>query len=281
VVQGEPLGFGRFTRGRHFVDVFRAGRDPVRWTAKSDQDWIRLSRGAGESDERVWIEIDWSRAPEGEDVRGLVRVAAAGQEIPVHVRVDNPRSIVPPREAEFVEDGRRIVMEAEHASARLGGKDAAWTTVDGLGYNGAAVLVSPVTVPVRSDPARIQAESPCLQYRVFVRHPGEWKVTLRALPTWSVEAGQPQRYATAFDDALPQIVPIGVYTDEHNRRWQEDVLRNAALSTSVHSLDRPGLHTLNVWMVDPGIVIDTIFADGGSGQELGYLGPDETRVVRP
>jgi hypothetical protein len=32
-------------------------------------------------------------------------------------------------------------------------------------------------------------------------------------------------------------------------------------------------------MVDPGIVIDTIFADAGSQQDMGYLGPAETRRI--
>jgi hypothetical protein len=151
--------------------------------------------------------------------------------------------------------------------------------VRGLGYNGSAVAVAPATASVRADAARIRADSPCLEYRLWLRSPGAWQVTVRALPTWSVETGQPQRYAIAFDDAAPQIVAVGVYSDEHNRQWQEDVLRNAALSTSSHALSQPGAHTLKVWMVDPGIVIDAIFADAGSGRPLGYVGPDETRIT--
>ena len=100
---------------------------------------------------------------------------------------------------------------------------------------------------------------------------------MRALPTFSVETGKSQRYAIAFDDAPPQIIPLPASSSERDRQWQEDVLRNAALTTSTHTLSMSGLHTLKIWMVDPGIVIDALMAEGGSGQKPGYFWPDETR----
>jgi hypothetical protein len=63
---------------------------------------------------------------------------------------------------------------------------------------------------------------------------------------------------------------------ETDRRWQENVLRNAALTSSVHPIAKPGLHTLKIWMVDPGIVLDTIFAGNGGAEDWGYAGPAET-----
>jgi hypothetical protein len=179
---------------------------------------------------------------------------------------------------DFAEDHRRVVMEAAHASAFVPGKDAHWQKISGLGYNGEAVTVFPTTVAVRDTPEKILAESPCLQFKIDFQHAGDWTVTVRALPTFSTEAGRPQRYAIAFDDAPPQIVAMPMSQDEHNRQWQEDVLRNAALTTSMHHLAVPGRHTLKIWMVDPGIVLDAIAADGGSGEPLGYVWPAETRA---
>jgi hypothetical protein len=66
--------------------------------------------------------------------------------------------------------------------------------------------------------------------------------------------------------------------NETDRRWQENVLCNAALTSSVHSVTRPGLHTLKIWMVDPGIVLDTIAAETGGATELGYVWPAETTI---
>jgi hypothetical protein len=80
-----------------------------------------------------------------------------------------------------------------------------------------------------------------------------------------------------FDDAPPAVVSLPLYRGETDRRWQEDVLRNAALTDSLHTLDRPGRHTLRICMIDPGLVIDTIIAENGATVGTGYLGPAETR----
>ena len=179
--------------------------------------------------------------------------------------------------ADFVEDNHHVVMEAEHASAFLPGRDAQWRKIIGLGYNGEAVTVYPTRVPVCDTPEKILADSPCLQYKIWIKHPGDWKFTVRALPTFSVEAGKPQRYAIAVDDEPPQIVSLPASQSETDRRWQENVLRNAALTTSVHAIAHFGPHILKIWMVDPGIVVDAIIGDSGDGGGMGYTWPPETR----
>jgi hypothetical protein len=272
--------FSKFTRQQYFADVFNSGRRPVHWTAAASADWILLSRTEGTQDQRVWVSVDWAKAPTGEDVRETIRFAGAGQEIPVEVSLFNPANTAAMSGVDFVEDNRRVVMEAAHASALSPGKDAKWETVRGLGYNGESISVFPTTVAVRLEPDRIRAESPCAQYRVWVQHAGDWKITVRALPTFSVEAGKPQRYAIALDDEPPGIVSLPVAASEQNRQWQENVLRSAALAASTHTIARSGVHTLKIWMVDPGIVLDTILADVGSTEPLGYTWPTETRVVR-
>jgi hypothetical protein len=178
--------------------------------------------------------------------------------------------------ADFIEDNPCVVMEAEHASNFVPGKDARWRKITGLGYNGEAVSVFPTLIPVRDGPQKILSESPCLQYKIRVRHPGDWNFTVRSLPTFSVETGKPQRYAIALDDEPPQIVSLPVSQSETNRLWQENVLRNAALTTSVHAIAQSGLRTLKIWMVDPGLVVDTIIGDGGGVAGLGYTWPLET-----
>jgi hypothetical protein len=180
--------------------------------------------------------------------------------------------------ADFAEQKLRVVMEAAHASAFIPGQDANWRKITGLGYNGEAVSVFPVTVAVRSDPEKILSESPGLQYKIYFQNAGDWKFTVRALPTFSVETGKPQRYAIALDDEPPKIVSLPFSMSESDKRWEENVLRNAALTSSVHSIVNPGLHLLKIWMVDPGIVLDTIAAETSGAAEPGYIWPPETRA---
>jgi hypothetical protein len=129
---------------------------------------------------------------------------------------------------------------------------------------------------VRAAPQKIMAESPCLQFKIYFEHAGDWNFTVRALPTFSVVTGQPQRYAIAVDDAPLQIISLPVSQDEHDRQWSENVLRNAALTTSLHPLAAAGLHTLKIWMVDPGIVVDAVMADDGHAGQPGYVWSAET-----
>jgi len=180
--------------------------------------------------------------------------------------------------ADFGEADHRVVMAAEHASAFIPGQDARWQTITGLGYHGGAVAIFPVTVPVRAEPEKIRQESPCLHYKINFQHPGDWRITVRTLPTFSVATGQPQRYAIALDDQPLQIISLPASLDEHNRVWQENVLRNAALPASQHAVAAAGFHTLKIWMVDPGIVIDAVAAEDGAGPKLGYVWPAETRA---
>ncbi|HEY1716756.1 MAG TPA: glycosyl hydrolase 115 family protein [Verrucomicrobiae bacterium] len=184
--------------------------------------------------------------------------------------------------ADFVESDNQIIMEAAHASVFVPSGDANWLKISGLGYNGEAVSAFPVRVaaPIRSEPQAIADNSPCLQYKIWIRHPGDWKFTVRALPTFSVETGKPQRYAIALDDEMPKIVSLPFSMSETDKRWQENVLRNAALTSSVHQITNPGLHTLNIWMVDPGIVLDAIEAETTGAPEPGYVWPPETRIQK-
>jgi Glycosyl hydrolase family 115/Gylcosyl hydrolase family 115 C-terminal domain len=192
-----------------------------------------------------------------------------------------PRAATRASGADFIERNHCLVMEAEHASAFVPGKDAHWQKIIGVGYNGEAVTIFPALTPVRDTPEGILSASPCLQYRIWIEHSGDWKFTVRALPTFSVEAGKPQRYAIAVDDEPPQIVSLPASLSETDRHWQENVLRNAALTASVHAIARPGGHTLKIWMVDPGIVLDTIAGQTGPEQNLGYTWPAETRRPPP
>ncbi len=117
-----------------------------------------------------------------------------------------------------------------------------------------------------------------MQFKTDLPGTGDWRVTVRALPTFSVETGKPQRYAIAFDDALPQIISLPVSTSEKDRQWQENVLRNAALTMSRHAIATPGAHILKIWMVDPGIVIDAVALENQSPSSLGYVWPAESRI---
>jgi hypothetical protein len=184
-----------------------------------------------------------------------------------------PTNAPPPSVADV---SQRLAILAAHASEFIAGKDAHWQKISGLGYSGEAVSIFPTTVAIRNTPEKIMAESPCLKFSVTLQLAGDWKFNVRALPTFSVDTGRPQRYAIALDDEAPRIISLPISQSDGDRTWQMNVLRNAALASSVHTVAAPGPHVLKLWMVDPGIVLDTIEADPPGATPLpGYLWPTE------
>ena len=183
--------------------------------------------------------------------------------------------------ADFVEENHRVIMEAEHASVFVPGKDARWQKIVGLGYNGEAVSIFPTTVAVRSDAGEnsgrvavpaiskfifkmpATGNSPCARCRLFPSRRASRNV-MRS--RWTTRRHKSFRCPSS--------------TSESDKRWQENVLRNAALTSSVQPVAGPGLHTLKIWMVDPGIVIDAIAGENNTGENLDYVWPAETRMTR-
>ena len=86
------------------------------------------------------------------------------------------------------------------------------------------------------------------------------------------------RYAVSFDQESPQVVtlvPQDFIAQHGNMDWEKTVADNARRGRTGHELSKPGYHTLKIWMVDPGVVLEKIVVDCG-GVRPSYLGPPES-----
>src|SRR5437016_7921825 len=56
-----------FNQQRRYIDVLNRGRAPFEFSAVSGTPWMVLSasRGTIEKEQRVWVNVDWSKVPEG------------------------------------------------------------------------------------------------------------------------------------------------------------------------------------------------------------------------
>ena len=266
--------FDAFNRQRHSIDVFNKGRAPFEFTATTSAPWVLLSaaKGTVEKEQRLWVSIDWDKAPAG-SAEGSVRIAGAGGEVTVKVAANNPREVTPATLHGFVEADGYVSIEAEHYSKSTAAAAAHWETIPDFGRTLSAMSVFPVDAP-SLEPG---ANAPSLEYRMYLFDSGKAEVTAVLAPTQNFVPGRGLRFAMAFDAQPAQV--IDALEHNTNRDWEATV-KDAVRSVKANfTLPAPGYHTLRVWMVDPGIVLEKLVVDLG-GLQPSYLGPPESFHAR-
>jgi len=258
--------FDSFQRERHYIDIFNRGRAGFDFNATSSDAWIVLSKSAGriEKEERIWVDVDWSKAPQGSS-QGSVKIAG----IVVKVPLFNPSQ--PPRESltGFVEAGGVVSVEAAHYTHKVDATLARWELIPDYGRTLSSMTIFPMTAASANPPSG----SPCLEYRMYLFHPGRTVVHAILAPTLNFVPGRGLRYAVSFDDQTPQIVDA--LTNNSLKDWEESVKDSVRDIQSIHTLAGPGYHVLKFWMVDPGVVLQKLVVDCG-GVRPSYLGPPES-----
>ena len=268
--------FDAFNRQRHYVDVFNKGKTPFAFTATATVPWISLSETAGtiEKDKRIWVSVDWKKAPQGAAV-GAIRVDGVNTNFSVKVQSFNPAEVTRKSLQGFVEGEGVVSIEAEHFTKITGSGAARWIKIEDYGRTLSGMrAVAPVDAP-EAAPGK---DSPCLEYRMYLFKPGDAEVMTIAAPTLNFVPGRGLRFAISFDDAPPRtvtLVPEKYSAQNGNRDWEECVKDSGRVVKTKLTVGNPGYHTLKLWMVDPGVVLEKLVVDLG-GLKPSYLGPPES-----
>jgi hypothetical protein len=174
----------------------------------------------------------------------------------------------------FVETDGYVSIEAPHFTRKTDAPQARWEKIDDLGLTGSSMSIFPVTAESVTPPKN----SPCLEYQMYLFHTGAVEVNAIISPSLNIAPNRGLRFAVSFDDQAPQIVtavPKGFFVDNGNTNWEASVRDNCRQIKSTHTLANPGYHTLKVWMVDPGLVLQKFVVNTG-GVKPSYLGPPES-----
>jgi hypothetical protein len=302
-------GFSVYNNDRGFIDLYNTGNGSIYWSSNTSDDWIRLTDTAGVfyDEKRIWVSIDWKKAPKGIDGKGIItfnwyssaanewmdwdriwfsdppakeRLALQRGEpvkigpdrsIKFNINLFNPSSPTPGEIKGFVESNGYISMEAEHFSRKTEGKEAGWKIIEGLGRTGNSVTVLPTTVASITGLDEIVAGSPRLEYDLYTFTTGKASLQLNCIPSHPINSAYGLRVAVALDDNKPQLVAFM----SGNRSVVENLM---TLQTELY-IDKPGEHILKIWMVDPGVVIDKLIVNTG-GLRKSYLGPPESSQLK-
>ena len=259
----------------YYVDIINKGDEKLTYTVKAKENWIKLSseRGTIRFDEKVYVSIDWQKAPKGR-AAGEIVISGAGREYVVKVPVRNDL----PDVSGFVENNGVIAFEASNYTKKFDSKDVHWTVVPNLGRTSSSIIAE----PVNAERQKLQKNPPKVEYEFTVFEAGELTVEAFLSPTQDFKKQDGLKYAVAIDDEEPQIVNINegeikpdwAYADW----WTKSVGDHIKIKKSRHKIDNPGRHTLKIWMVDPGVVFQKFVIDAG-GLRPSYLGPPESIYV--
>ncbi len=273
--------------GKRFITVYDKGGVRAPWTAKASADWIKLSETSDAANsttptaDAVWVTIDWAKAPTGADVSGNVVVSDGKNTFTVKVPVYNPAEVRPAQLAGyFVESDHVVSMEAQHYSAKVDKPGAAWEAIPGLGRTGDAVGVFPTTAP-SVELANVVADAPAMEYKFYMFSTGNVTIHYNLIPTQPIKYGSGLRFAVAIDNGPPQLVDITAGTGAESgtsTAWQRNVMDNTTTATTSAAITTAGAHTLKIYMIDPGVLLEKIVIDAG-GLRPSYLGPPETFVA--
>jgi len=190
-------------------------------------------------------------------------------EVAVNIDVRRPQNIKRESLEGFVESEGYVSMEAVHFTNKIDRRSARWEAIDDLGRTLSSMSVFPVTADSVTPPRN----SPCLEYQMFLFDKGKVEVQAILAPTLNFVPGRGLRYAISFDDQEPQI--IDALAQHSNQDWETSVKDSVRYSNSLHLLANSGYHTLKIWMVDPGVVLQKVVVDLG-GLQPSYLGPPES-----
>lgn len=260
----------RFGRRAAYVEVFNRGLTPFAFEATSEVPWIAVEPRSGRVDqqERLEVTVDWAVAPPGAHRIPITVRGPAAHSVRIVAEVLNEDLEV----SGFVESDGHVSIEAARFAHAVEAAPVRWQEVPDLGRTLSAVTPMPVTATAVSP----GGDQPHLAYPVYFRSTGEVTLHSYLAPTLNFHETDGLRFAVSFDDDPPQIV--NMHADRSNRTWEQWVSDNVNAQSTTHQIDRPGLHVLKFWMVDPGVVLQKLVIDTG-GLQRSYLGPPESLYV--
>jgi hypothetical protein len=180
----------------------------------------------------------------------------------------------------FIENNGYVSIHATHFSRQAPKASAQWKVVSDFGYTGSVLQASPLSIISKSPsaPDSIKRGNSFVEYDFYSFTSATPVVTVFALPTHPINNNVSVRYAVSIDNGPVKIVDIK--TVGRSQEWKQNVLRNRAERRLTLPFLKGGKHTLKIYCIDPGVMIDEIRIDLG-GLKKAYSTIPETKASAP
>lgn len=256
--------------GTRSIQLFNRGTKAFRYTVRSAISWLLITpqQGTVQQQQEITINADWKKVPVGKHIVP-VTISSNGNTITVYAVINKPSWYNQAGANTFVQVDNYVSIEAAHPSRSITKNNTEWKCIPQLGRTLSGMTIFPVTAP-----AQIPGNSAALEYDIYTSDTGTFQLQVYCAPTLSFHNAAGLRYAISIDDADPQTIVLNA--DPSNKTWEQWVANNTIITTSAHTINKAGKHTIRVWSVDAAVVVQKLVAYTGTLRPS-YLGPPETR----
>ncbi|MCL1822703.1 MAG: glycosyl hydrolase 115 family protein [Oscillospiraceae bacterium] len=283
--------FSNLSQQNRYFDIFNGKALPFEFTVKSSADWVKISENSGVciSQKRIGVSVDWSKVKS--DSSAIITVSGTGQSIEIAVNAEVFGEAVSPEKA-YVETDGTISINPVNYAENTAVNAASWTVIDDYGRDNhfSSIKVLP------NHRSFTESSAPFVEYDFYVQNEGEYNVNVFIAPTNNfvhqtiTPLTQQLRFSVQIDSGEKQTangLPSGFNVG--GNAWSYSVMNNMRMTQTNHGSLSKGWHTLRIFAIDPGVVIQKIIvapADakqttvGNSPQTYhfmdSYFGPPES-----
>ncbi|AKQ46011.1 hypothetical protein TH63_10760 [Rufibacter radiotolerans] len=268
---------------RYFVDVFLTGSQPLSWKANASDKWIKLSTekgkltsAEGQKQQRLWVSIDVSKVPKHQKSKGYITFKANGIKIKLEVNVASaPETPDLDFYRGFMENNGYVSIFAGNFTRQIEKQGRSWEPVAGLGHTQKALMAPLSFAATVTDPEKIKENAPIVEYDFYSLTAAAPIVSVYTLPTHPVTSSFSMRYGVSIDDGPIKVLDFK--TVGRSEEWKVNVLENRAKRQVKSPSLAPGKHTLKIYLLDPGVVLDYITIDLGGLKKAYSIIPETVK----
>ena len=267
--------FNKSIASKYFIDLFLSEDKELRWEASAKAKWIKLSQYSGtlkpetgKKETRIWVEIDWTKAPAKSNLQSAVEFKGDGKKKVILISAINHG--VPDTTRSYIENNGLVSVFAENFSR----KSAVWTVMEGLGHAGNVVASS---MPAGKLVSETPDPNATVEYDFYTLNPATPEINIYTLPTLPLNNQFSMRYGVSIDNGA--IKTVDFKTANRSNEWKQNVLSNTAIRKVKTEQLTPGKHTLKIYAIDPGVLLDRIAIDLG-GLTKAYSVIPETKAIK-
>jgi hypothetical protein len=272
--------FNQASAQKHFIDVFLSKDTTVNYTVQASADWIKVSAASGtlspkghNSQHRLWVDVDWAKAPAGNIANGSIIIKSGDKSFAIAVKANK----IPPGLKGyngFIATNGYISIYAKHYQDNQKKGDSYWAEKTGFGATEQSIEALPLTITSSYKDGIDVKSRASVSYNFYTTSTAPAEVKIYTIPTYPLNKNFEMRYAVSVDDGPATV--LNFRTVGRSEEWKQNVLSNSAVRSVKIPLLSAGKHVLHIYMIDPGVILDRILIDLGGLKPFYGLLP-ETR----